>query len=125
MAGLIDYAGAIIMEIDGREYEIIELSEEIKGDKKLVKTMNRRRRPSGMARIIPEYGLKATLAIPLSGEPNWMDIKGAKITIFPAEDSGDRVTYQDCFVTDMSGKYNTDDEARRDLSISALDRIVE
>lgn len=119
-----EYVGAVIFEVNAVEYEAVSLDEDIKGDKKLVKTMNRKRRAKGRCRLIPEYNLKVTLPIPVKGEPDWMELDDGKITIQSIE-GGDRITYQGCFVTDMSGKYKVDGEAVRDLTLGALNRIVE
>lgn len=124
MTQLTEYVGAIIVEFDSVEYEAISLDEDVKGDKKLVKTMNRKRRAKGRVLTIPEFTLKVTLPIPVNGEPNWLDFDDGKVTVQSVE-GGTRTTYQGCFVTDMSGKYKVDGEAMRDLSISALNRIVE
>ncbi len=119
-----EYVGAIVFEVNSEEYEITQLTEDVKGDKKIVKTMNRKRRATGYVKIIPEITLKVTVPIPAKGEPDWLALKDGKITIEPV-DGGDRVTYQDCFVLDMSAKYEVDKEASRDLTVGALNRIVE
>lgn len=120
-----EYAGAIIMEINGREFEVASLTAEAKGNKKLVKTMNRQRRANGFAKTIPEYSLQVSLPIPLSGEPDWLEQDDMKITIYPVSPGGKRITYQGCFVTDMSEKYEVDNEAMRDLTLQSINRIEE
>ncbi len=119
-----EYVGAIIVEFNGVEYEATSVDEEVKGDKKLVKTMNRKRRAKGRVLLIPEYNLKVSLPIPVEGEPDWMAFDDGKVTLQSVE-GGTRTTYQGCFVTDMSGKYKVDGEGTRDLTIGALNRIVE
>lgn len=119
-----EYVGSIIVEFNGVEYEAISVDEDIKGDKKLVKTMNRKRRAKGRVLTTPEFTLKVTLPIPVDNEPDWLAFDDGKVTIQSVE-GGQRTTYQGCFVTDMSGKYKVDDEATRDLTIGALNRIVE
>ncbi|EHT5775721.1 phage tail protein, partial [Salmonella enterica] len=47
-----EYVGSIVMEIDGREVEITDLSPAHETGRKLVKTMNRSRRAKGITRGI-------------------------------------------------------------------------
>lgn len=119
-----EYVGAVIFEVNGVESDAISLDEEVKGDKKLVLTMNRKRRAKGRCRLIPQYNLKVTLPVPTKDEPDWLEMDDVKITIQSVE-GGDRTTYQGCFVTDMSGKYKVDGEAVRELTMGALNRIIE
>lgn len=120
-----EYVGAVSIEINGREYEAISINTDVKGNKKLVKTMNRKRRAKGFAKIIPEFSLQTEIPIPANGnEPDWLEIDDAKITITPV-DGGKRETYQGCFVTDMSEKYTVDGEAVRNITWSAVNRIME
>lgn len=119
-----EYVGAVIFEANGVEYDAVSLDEDVKGDKKLVLTMNRKRRAKGRCRLIPQYTLKVTLPIPTEDEPDWLEMDDVKITIQSVE-GGDRTTYQGCFVTDMSGKYKVDGEAVRELTLGALNRIIE
>lgn len=121
---IIKYVAAVIVEFNGVEYEATSINEDIKGNKKLVKTMNRKQRAKGRCQVIPEFTLKVSLPIPISGEPDWLALDDGKVTIQSVE-GGDRTTYQGCFVTDMSGKYEVDKEAMRDLTLGALNRIVE
>ena len=119
-----EYVGAVIVEFNSVEYEAISVDEDVKGDKKLVKTMNRERRAKGRCLMIPEFTLKVTLPVPVEGEPDWLAFDDGKVTIQSIE-GGTRTTYQGCFVTDLSGKYKVEGEAVRDLTISALNRIFE
>jgi hypothetical protein len=119
-----EYVGAIIVEFNAVEYEAISLDVDVKGDKKLVKTMNRKRRAKGRVLLIPEYTLKVTLPIPAEGEPDWLAFDDGKVTTQSVE-GGTRETFQGCFVTDMSAAYKVDSEAVRTLTLGALNRIVE
>ena len=42
-----EYVGAIVLEVDGQEYEVIDLNVDHQSGKKLVKTMNRTGRALG------------------------------------------------------------------------------
>ena len=119
-----EYVGAVIFEANGVEYDAVSLDEDVKGDKKLVLTMNRKRNTEGRGRLVQQYTLKVTLPIPTEDEPDWLEMDDVKITIQSVE-GGDRTTYQGCFVTDMSGKYKVDGEAVRELTLGALNRIIE
>ena len=120
-----EYLGAIVMEIDGKEVEVESLDVTFKSGRKLVKTMNKTGRAKGFSQGIAEYDLKVTAVIPATGEPDWANIKGAKITIYPITPGGKRTSYLDCFTTDMGAKYSVDSEAKRDLTMMALREVVE
>lgn len=122
--GMQEFVGAVIVEFDSVEYEAIGIKTKTTGDKKLVKTMNRARRPKGRVLTIPEHTLNVTIPIPVQGEPDWLAFDNGKVTIQSVE-GGKRETYQGCFVTEMSADYKVEGEAVRDLTISALNRIFE
>ena len=119
-----EYAGSIVMEVDGQEVEVIDLNVSSKTGRKLVKTMNKTGRAKGFSKGIAEYELSVTVAIPLPDELSWADIEGAKITIYPLG-GGTRTSYLDCFVTDVGSKYSVDNEARRDLKMNSLREVSE
>ncbi|BBF86275.1 transaldolase [Aquitalea magnusonii] len=120
-----EYAGAIVLEVDGKEVEVIDLNVNTKTGRKLVKTMNKTGRAKGFAKGIAEYDLSITVAIPLSGDLDWEAIEGAKLTIYPASNGGQRESYLDCFTTEVGEKYSVDNEARRDLKVQALRKVKE
>ncbi|AOJ10601.1 phage tail protein [Burkholderia mayonis] len=121
-----EYVGAIVLEVDGREAEVVSMSPTSKTGKKPVKTMNRKGRVKGFARGIEEHELKVTVVIPLNGdEIDWFNMEGGKLTIFPASPGGQRVSYYDCVTIEMGDQYNVDNEARRDLSIFSTRRVTE
>lgn len=122
---LLEYLGAIVMEIDGQEIEIESLDVTSKTGRKLVKTMNKTGRAKGFAKGIAEIDLKVTAVIPLAGDIDWAGIEGAKITIYPLTAGGQRVTYQDCFTIDVGEKYTVDSEAKRDLTMASLREVKE
>lgn len=122
---LLEYLGAIVMEVDGVEVEIESLDVTFKTGRKLVKTMNKTGRAKGFAKGITEYDLKVTAVIPLVGSVDWSAIQGSKITVFPLTIGGQRESYLDCFTVDVGNKYTTDGEAKQDLSMIALRKVLE
>lgn len=120
-----EYAGAIVMEIDGKEVEIASLNMTHKTGRKLVKTMNKTGRPKGFAKGIAEFSLSISAVIPLTGDIDWAAIEGAKITEYPLSTGGQRVSYLDCFTIDVGEKYTVDSEAMRDISMGALRQVIE
>ena len=116
------YAGAVIMEVNGRDVEIISIKPQTTTGRKPVKTMNRQGRADG----VTEHKLSLTAAIPIDGtEIDWDNITKAKITIYPINDEGRRTSYLDCFTVDTSEQYEVDNEARIDIEMIALHKIKE
>lgn len=122
---LLEYLGAIVMEIDGQEIEIESLDATVKTGRKLVKTMNRTGRAKGFAKGIAEYDLRITAVIPLTGDIDWAAIQGAKIVVYPQSVGGKRIAYVDCFSLDVGDKYQVDGEAKRDITMAALNKVIE
>ncbi|WP_274571555.1 phage tail protein [Neisseria leonii] len=120
------YAGAVIMEIDGRDIEIISIKPQTTTGRKPVKTMNRAGRVLGYADGVTEHKLSVTAAIPIDGATvDWDNITKAKITIYPINKEDKRVSYIDCFTLETSEQYEADNEARIDIEMGALDKVVE
>ncbi|EAM4507833.1 phage tail protein [Salmonella enterica] len=120
-----EYVGSIVMEIDGREVEITDLSPAHETGRKLVKTMNRSRRAKGITRGIATYELDVTAVIPVPDNLVWEDIEGARITLDPMIEGAPRTTYQDCFTISVGEKYTVDSEARVDIKMGALRKVLE
>ncbi|MEN2427261.1 phage tail protein [Chromobacterium vaccinii] len=120
-----EYAGAIVLEVDGKEVEVVDLSISTKTGRKPVKTMNSTGRLKGFARGISEYELSATVVIPLTGDLDWEAIEGAKLTIHPVKPGGKRESYLDCFSLEVGDKFSVDNEARRDLKLQSLRKVTE
>lgn len=120
-----EYVGAIVMEVDGQEIEVTDLKEDVTTGRKLVKTMNRTGRAKGFSRGIEEIQLTVSVVIPESGDLNWGGIEGAKVTQYPLNSSGKRVSYLDCFTTQVGAQYTVDNEAKRDITMNALRRVEE
>lgn len=122
---MLEFVGAIVLEVDGTEVEVIDYNVTGKTGRKLVKTMNRTGRPKGFARGIAEIDLSVTVAIPTSGDLDWAAIEGAKLTAFPLGGVGKRVSYLDCFTIEVGEKYSVENEARRDIKMAALREVTE
>ncbi|EDI8720420.1 phage tail protein [Salmonella enterica] len=120
-----EYVGSIVMEVDGQEVEITDLSPTHETGRRLVKTMNRARRAKGIARGIATYELDVTAVIPVPDTITWEDIEGARITIDPMIQGSKRTTYQDCFTISVGEKYTVDSEARVDIKMGALRKVTE
>lgn len=121
-----EYVGAIVLEVDGQEAEVVSVSPTSKTGKKPVKTMNRTGRVKGFARGVEEHELKVTIVIPLDGdEIDWFNMEGGKLTMFPVSPGGQRVSYYDCVTLDMGDQYSVENEARRDLTIFSTRRVTE
>lgn len=120
-----EYAGAIVLEVDGKDVEVIDLNVTTKTGRKLVKTMNKTGRARGFAKGIAEYDLSVTVVIPISGDIAWEDIEGAKLTVYPATEGGRRESYIDCFTLEVGEKYSVDNEGRRDIKMAALRKTKE
>lgn len=120
-----EYLGAIILEVDGKEIEVETVDVDHKTGRSLVKTMNRKGKPSGFANGVQEWSLKITAPIPKTGAPDWDNIIGAKLTVFPVAEGGQRVTYVDCVSLGDAEKYSVQGEAKVDVTLAAMDRIKE
>ena len=120
-----EYVGAVSLEINGQEYEVIDLSVTHDTGNKLVKTMNRQCKALGFARGVETFELQCTAAIPVDDDYHWADLDGAKISISPVSGNGRRVSFINCLTQKIGEKYEAENEARRDLTLLAQDRIVE
>ncbi|MCL1618334.1 phage tail protein [Ralstonia pseudosolanacearum] len=122
-----EYLGAIVLEVDGREVEIESYTTSDKTGRKLVKTMNRTGRPSGFTQGVGEYNLTITAPVPTdpTEEVDWASITSAKLTHYPSTTTGQRVSYLGCFTQEVSEKYEVDNEAKRDITMSAIKKVTE
>lgn len=118
-----EYVGSIVMEIDGRDVDVVSVQANHNTGRKPVKTMNRHRRVKGIAKGIKEYSLRVTAVVPKNKPIVWDDIQGAKITL--EDEDGTRETYLDCFTVTAGKQYDVENEARVDLDMIALDYVKE
>lgn len=120
----IEYTGAIVLSVDGKDYDVESVDVTRKTGRKAVKTMNRTGKPKGFAKGVAEFTLKLTMPV-TPGDPEWADVEKAKVTLEPLNAGDKRVSYTGCFTVDVGEKYQVDGEAKRDISMEALDRKVE
>lgn len=120
-----EFVGAVVMELDGREIEIVSISPSTSTGRRLVKTMNKTGRAAGFSQGVAEISLAVSAVIPTTGEPvDWENIEGAKITITPVA-GGKRQSYLDCFSISVGRQYSVDNEARIDIQMAALRKVEE
>ncbi|MCK3654914.1 phage tail protein [Pasteurellaceae bacterium Macca] len=120
------YAGSIVLEVDGREIEIVKCDPKTMTGRKLVKTMNSGGTAKGYAQGIAEYTLSLTAVVPIDGSAvDWASIADAKLTIYPLNKTDQRVSYLGCFTTEVGQSYTVDNEATQDIQMNALRRVVE
>lgn len=119
------YVGQIVLSINGTDYEVKSLDDTLKTGRVVVRTMNRKGRPSGTAAGMAEYDLRVSVAIPKSGEPNWAAMVDAKVTIEPLDGGGKRETWTGVSLVEMGSKYALEGEATRDLTLVALNKYEE
>lgn len=118
-----EYVGSIVMEVDSVEIEITDFDVQTVTGRKLVKTMNKTGKAKGISRGIATYELSISAVIPETAPPDWESLEGVKITIYPLNNSEARISYLDCFTTDVGEKYTVDNEAKIDIKMGALNRV--
>lgn len=120
------YEGSCVLEVDGVEIEIIELGVKTITGRKLVKTMNSSGRARGYSQGIAEYTLSVTAVEPQDGTViDWDNIKNAKLTKYPLNNSEKRTSYLGCFTTDVGESHKVDGESTRDIQLNALRKVQE
>lgn len=118
------YASLGIIEVDGLELELTQCKVTTTTGRKAVKTINRRGKVKGFAKGITEYTLSLTVAVPLdNNEPDWDNVDDARVTI--EEENGKRISYLNCFTTQVGTSYTVDNEEVRDIEVVACDKVEE
>lgn len=118
-----EYVGSIVMEVDSQEIEITDFDVQNVTGRKLVKTMNKKGKAKGFSRGIATYELSVSAVIPEGDAPDWANMEGVKITIYPLNITDKRTSYLDCFTTEVGEKYTVDNEAKIDIKLNALDKV--
>ena len=78
----VEYVGATTMTVDGVDVEITKVDIKDQTGRKVVKTMNRKKRARGFMRGVGEYQITATAVIPTDGTAiDWGAIEDSRITI--------------------------------------------
>ncbi|EHQ9037547.1 phage tail protein [Escherichia coli] len=119
-----EYVGSIVLEVDSQEIEITDFDVQINTGRKLVKTMNKTGRAKGFARGIATYDISVSAVIPDTNEPDWENLEGVKISIYPLSNSGKRTSYLDCLTVEVGEKYTVDSEAKIDIKMAALRKVT-
>lgn len=121
------YAGSAVLEVDGKEIEIVDLTVTKNTGRKLVKAMNSKGRARGYAQGIATWELSLTAVNPLDDTLgiDWWKIDNAKVTVYPLGHNDQRVSYVECFVTEVGEKYTVDNEEVIDIKMNALDEVKE
>lgn len=118
-----EYVGSIVLEIDGDEIDCVSVSTTRTTGRKVVKTMNRHQRAKGIAKTVKDYSLRVTAVVPKNKRIDWDAIEGAKITL--EDDDGNRQSYLDCATVSVGDQYDSENEAKIDLEMIALDFVRE
>ncbi|HDR1911990.1 phage tail tube protein [Pasteurella multocida] len=119
-----EFASLGIIEVDGLEIDLTKCDVRVITGRKPVKTINRKARVKGFAKGITEYSLSLIVAVPLNTpEPDWDNVTDAKVTI--EEENGQRISYRNCFTTEVGTSYSVDNEEMRDIQVVALDKVIE
>ncbi len=121
-----EYIGAIVLEVDGKEVEVTKCDPKVNTGRKGVKTLNSQGRMRGFIQGIAEYTLSITAVIPSDGsEIDWENITDAKLTYYPLNQADKRTSYRGCFTTEVGESYTVDNEAVVDIQMGALEKVVE
>ena len=121
----IDYMGAVVLDVNGREVDVVSFSVTNNTGRKLVKTMNSTGRAKGVCSGIETFELSLTVAMPLGDTSiDWRSVRGAKLTQYPLG-GGQQISYLDCFSTEVGEQYEVDNEARISVKMNAMDRVEE
>ena len=121
-----EYIGAIVLEVDGKEVEVTKCDPKVNTGRKGVKTLNSSGRMRGFIQGIAEYTLSITAVKPNDGsEVDWENITNAKLTYYPLNQADKRTTYQGCFTTEVGESYTVDNEAVVDIQLGALSKVIE
>ena len=56
---------------------------------------------------------------------DWWSVVDAKLVIYPISGNGNRIAYTGCCVQSVGDQYETEGEARRELTLFAVDRVEE
>lgn len=120
------YVGCIVLELDGREVEVISVDPKVSTGRQAVMTMNSKGRALGTSRGSKKYDLSVVVAIPKEGDDiEWEDISDARITIYPQDATDKRTSYLGCGTVEVGESYKLEGNAVRNLTMVALDKIKE
>jgi hypothetical protein len=119
----IEYDGEVVCEIDGTEVDIVSFDETTSTGRKPVKTMNRLGRAKGSTTGSSMTTMKITAPSPATGEYAWKRMKDSLIVIYPVGNPTKRTSYQSCNVSNVSSRYQLDNEMVRDIDLYCLNVV--
>lgn len=118
------YVGAVVLEIDGVEFEAMDFQYNHNTGRRPLKTMNSSGRLKGYAKGVAEYNLNFTVPVLIEGNDSgdalameWKKISKGKLTYWPLERPEARTTLQDMFV--MEANFSTSAEGEGTIAIVA------
>ncbi len=121
-----EYVGAIVLEVDGKEVECTSFSANSNTGYMPVRTMRRDRTISGYCTGIITHELTVSVPVRVDGQVyDWWSVVDAKLVIYPISGNGNRIAYTGCCVQSVGDQYETEGEARRELTLFAVDRVEE
>lgn len=116
--------GAIVLYVNGREFDCNSVSPKIMAGRKPVPSMNKEGRVRKKTKTIKSIGLSLEVFVDEIDDFDWESVEDARVVV-ESIDGGKRTTYIDCSVTDVSESYKIDGEATRSLEMFALNKIEE
>lgn len=119
----IEYDGEVVVEINGKEIDVVSFDDTVTTGRKPVKTMNRTGRARGSVNGIKTVEMKITAPAPAVGEYDWENMKDAQIVIYPVGNASKRTTFMDSNVTSVGSRYQLEGEMVRDISLYALRKV--
>jgi hypothetical protein len=119
----IEYDGEVVCEIDGKEVDIVSFDETTSTGRKPVKTMNPLGRAKGSTTGSSITTMKITAPAPSSGEYPWKRMRDSLIVIYPVGNPTKRTLYQSSNVSNVSSRYQLDNEMVRDIDLYCLNVV--
>lgn len=118
--------GYITLELNGQDMaDIAEFNVTRDVNNRPVATFNKSRRATMVAQGIKTFNITAQAAIPENrAEPDWDSLEDARITL-RSEKGGVVETYTGVYIQQVGGMFTVQGEARRSLTLFALDYIKE
>lgn len=118
--------GYITLELNGQDMaDIAEFNVTRDVNNRPVATFNKSRRATMVAQGIKTFNITAQAAIPENRpEPDWDSLEDGRITL-RSEKGGVVETYTGVYIQQVGGMFTVQGEARRSLTLFALDYIKE
>lgn len=122
----VEYVGAATLTVDGVDVEVTKIDIKDQTGRKVVKTMNRKKRARGFTRGVGEYQITLTAVVPTDGTAvNWGAIEDERITVEPDVPGGKTEIYTGFCVTEVGKSYTVDNEAVQEITGFAIDLLTD